>query len=669
MANELLKFKKGLYANLPTAMSAGTVYVTTDEQAMYVDISDSKRIRLGETVHFNTLADFQEFLKGTKPPYNPQAFYYIDSENALLKWVSSGGTYDPDVDGDGKGDSNGKWKQINSTSAITADLTALANRVTKIETDQVTQNTNIAANASAITRIDGEIGETDGSTAGSLWKAIKDNEAAIESNDADILSLNNNKLNVNDFNAYKTTTTSAIQAVNDKIGTDATAGTALGRIKALEDSNALKASQADLEKLNTTVYGSANGTLADSGLVKKVDALETNKANVSDFNALRDRVNGHDTDIAGLTTNLGPSNAQAGTGSAFARIKKLEDSVGGGSGLSSRLDEVEKVLNGDGTNPGLVDDVENIQQTIGTKGDAANKGTIYGDITALTNKNNTQDTAISQLEQALNNTDDGILKRLTAVETLADATDKEIGTKDSSITQTTVWAAIKANKDAAATNATKIGDANSGLTKKVNDNASKISTNSTAITNINNTIGTKDASITETTLWSAIKNNRDDIGELEQTIANEINAANGMTYKGGVSQYTALPSSNIKVGDTYVATQGFSYRDGDKTVQVYAGDLLVASGTETGGIITSNLKWTLVNTGYIQSHESKLGVTASAANTPAAINLTSHVAGAGVYGDLGKVTFTSDNLTVSSTYDQAINSGNININIVWEDFN
>lgn len=42
----ILNFKMGEYKNLPTTKVAGTVYVTTDEQAMYVDISNSKRIRM-----------------------------------------------------------------------------------------------------------------------------------------------------------------------------------------------------------------------------------------------------------------------------------------------------------------------------------------------------------------------------------------------------------------------------------------------------------------------------------------------------------------------------------------------------------------------------------------------------------------------------------------------
>jgi hypothetical protein len=47
---KMLQFKMGLHDALPTTGKAGTVYVTTDEKAMYVDISDTDRIRLGDII-------------------------------------------------------------------------------------------------------------------------------------------------------------------------------------------------------------------------------------------------------------------------------------------------------------------------------------------------------------------------------------------------------------------------------------------------------------------------------------------------------------------------------------------------------------------------------------------------------------------------------------------
>ena len=78
-------FKKGLLANLPEGYTEGTFYVTTDERAIYLDISDSARIRLG---------DFQEFanLDALQSNTNPSttALYYITDLNVLAKWNGAG---------------------------------------------------------------------------------------------------------------------------------------------------------------------------------------------------------------------------------------------------------------------------------------------------------------------------------------------------------------------------------------------------------------------------------------------------------------------------------------------------------------------------------------------------------------------------------------------------
>lgn len=688
MANELLKFKKGLYANLPETMSAGTIYVTTDEQAMYVDISDSKRIRLGETIHFATLADFQDFLGATQPPYNPQAFYYIDSENALLKWVSSGGTYNPDVDGDGTGDSKGTWKQINSTAAITAEINAVTNRVSAIETEQVTQNTNITNNTNAITRIDSEIGETDGSTEGSLWKAILANKTAIESNDTDITNLQNDKLDKTTFNTYKTEVTTAFNSINDRLGSSANTdntNTAFQRIEALEASNSTKAEAADVEELNKTVYGSADRTLKDTGLVKKVEVLETNSATKDELGEVVEDVNEHNTLITELRNDLGTTtDASNVTSTAFGRIKKLEEAVGDGTGesLSGRVQKLEETV-GDATN-GLVKDVDDIQTALGDKESPAD-GTIYKEIADIKAKDGQQDTSITEINKVLNGdasgstqaAKDGIVKRLTAVETQVNNLDAELGDKVDGTTGDTVWAAVKNAQDKGTANAAQIGTKGADVTgstlwEAVKNAQNSAANNSTEITNINNEIGNADGSEAGT-LWNAIKTNATDIDTLERTIANEINAANGMTYKGGVGPESDNEDiSDIiapAIGDTYVATNAFTFTQNGNIVQVYAGDLLVASGTETDGVITADLKWTVVNTGYIQSHEATLGV--AAITKGAQINLNSYVSTLGSNlnsGDLGKVKITSDNLLISSTYDESTKTSEITINAVWEDF-
>ncbi len=108
----ILNFRYGDFINLPTESEStlGTVFITTDEQAMYVDLPkivtnpETKeeetvvnRIRIGDII---TIATVEDLI----PPFSEGAFYYVEDRNALLRW------------------SGGEWKQINSTKAITDEL-------------------------------------------------------------------------------------------------------------------------------------------------------------------------------------------------------------------------------------------------------------------------------------------------------------------------------------------------------------------------------------------------------------------------------------------------------------------------------------------------------------------------------------------------------------------
>ena len=79
MANVM--FKKGLLASLPATYAAGTFYVTTDERAMYLDVDDSTRIRLGDFQEFETI----EALRANVNP-STSALYYVTGANCLAKW-------------------------------------------------------------------------------------------------------------------------------------------------------------------------------------------------------------------------------------------------------------------------------------------------------------------------------------------------------------------------------------------------------------------------------------------------------------------------------------------------------------------------------------------------------------------------------------------------------
>ena len=140
-------------------------------------------------------------------------------------------------------------------------------------------------------------------------------------------------------------------------------------------------------------------------------------------------------------------------------------------------------------------------------------------------------------------------------------------------------------------------------------------------------------------------------------IDEKIHAVNAMIYKGTVSSAADLPEIADKpaIGWTYkVATAG-TYGG----VSCDVGDLLIANGTETNGVITSNLKWDYVPSGDdtdTQHHVSVVDGSDTADivlgnNTGAATSKVTVVAGnaINVEGDATNKKITVSHETVSRT--------------------
>lgn len=111
MAN-LLNFKMGLQQGLAGAsLKGGTVYVTTDERAMYIDIDDNTRIRLGD---FRIVASFEE-LQNQSDSWATTCLYYVTGSNALAYYNGS------------------KWVLINDTEGLASNVEGLMATVAKIQ--------------------------------------------------------------------------------------------------------------------------------------------------------------------------------------------------------------------------------------------------------------------------------------------------------------------------------------------------------------------------------------------------------------------------------------------------------------------------------------------------------------------------------------------------------
>lgn len=87
---EYLQFKRGQLAGLKgTEITPGTVYITTDERAMYVDYTDGatpRRMRLGDYVEYATLA---ELTATASEHLSTTALYFVADGNMLLRYTGN----------------------------------------------------------------------------------------------------------------------------------------------------------------------------------------------------------------------------------------------------------------------------------------------------------------------------------------------------------------------------------------------------------------------------------------------------------------------------------------------------------------------------------------------------------------------------------------------------
>lgn len=116
----LLNFNYGLVKDLPSQITNGHLYITTDSQGLYVDLDD-KRHHISDFIQVANMDALNAL-----GSYSTKIFYYVEEGNALLKYTGVEGA---------------EWKQLNSTKALSDAIDALAARVKKNEDDIVALKT------------------------------------------------------------------------------------------------------------------------------------------------------------------------------------------------------------------------------------------------------------------------------------------------------------------------------------------------------------------------------------------------------------------------------------------------------------------------------------------------------------------------------------------------
>ena len=245
-------FKKGLVSKLPATYAEGTFYVTTDERAIYLDVSNEARIRLGD---FQEFATVEALTANTNP--SATALYYVTDINCLAKWDGS------------------KYVQINRDTGITSyEVTGTGNAVTAVAIDATGRKLILTKGATYMTAddVDDRISAKVGAIDGTVKKYVDDKTAGIAT-DASLTALTKRV----------ETAENNVNTLSDKVGTVPAGKTVVKMIEeaktaATYDDTAVKA---DIKK-NADAIGVLNGSGAGSVDKKITDAFNDFATKVSD---------------------------------------------------------------------------------------------------------------------------------------------------------------------------------------------------------------------------------------------------------------------------------------------------------------------------------------------------------------------------------------------------
>ena len=543
----MLKFKKGLWSKLPETKVEGTIYVTTDEKAMYVDISGSERIRLGDIIRVNTFNELQ-------PPFSNEAFYYVEASNALLKRVAITGE---------NSEVTYEWKQINSTQELTNRLTVVENQVATNKSDIGTLKTDVGTLKTDV----GTLKTTVGSSTYGLVKDVADLKTAIgmdQSGSAGGIGSTVAQL-VKDLNALE-----------DTVGTQGnTISEHTGKISALEAASATHALKTDVSAAKTAILGQTEGGADFNGTVKgayeKADAAKTQA----------------DKGVTDAAT--AKAAADAADSKAAAAQNKANQAYTLAEGKTTAA-EVETQIKAYGyaTTNEVATAKQQAIEAAKTAGDLAYAAkSIEGTVSSHENYITNTLKGDANVEGSIANAKKAGTDALTL-----------IGNADSGLTKTvnshTVALEILNGADTvngSVANAKKVGTAA----------ATQAETNRQNIASLTATVNKLDSDVnTDGSVKKQIKDATDALKTvLSDEIDADIRAANAMEYVGTIESASDIPASGVKNGATYVIGTSFgSYA---------AGDMLIAQGDENPdtGLI-ANPTWAHVKSGYDASLDQQL---------------------------------------------------------------
>lgn len=509
--NPYVKFKRGLQAALPSSIVDGTLYLTTDEGAIYLD-NENSRVRLGDVVAVQNIAA----LPADGPAYqaaNGMIMYYAKDENVLARWNGSGWTQ-INAAGLTKVLPSGSGNGVASVDVDPANSNVVkvtyTNFATKTQYDTLAQDvTELAEDLATLTGTggSGSIADRIAAVQGDTESTIADVEAVANQNQTDLSALTGR------VTALDHTTTGRVTKVeNDLSALQETV--AENHTAAL---NAAKAVQGDTTKTVADIAAEVASNDSDiSGLTGRMTAVEgvASKA-ASDISseaeralaaekAIQDELDATQGNVSADYNSLekieAKIKANAGNiSSNDADILALQNALNGESGLAARVGANEDaigLLNGAVTAAGSVKYTvaQEIAKVVGD-GDAADKFDTIVEIATWLSEHETdaigmqntitaQGGKITTIEDNLADLQETVVANASAAESAVEGLKTElIGDAESYLTLGALEDAVQAAQETATTakntangNSTAINTANQNIAKNADDIASLTTT-------------------------------------------------------------------------------------------------------------------------------------------------------------------------------------------------
>lgn len=527
-----IRFRQGSLAALANqAIANGSLWFTTDEGAIYLDVN-GERVRFGDYITVDAIANLPQAGHAYE-----SALYYAKAENVLARWDKT----------------NGKWVQLNaaglskivvngsgnvlSGATVTVDAETGA-KVLTFNTASVATSEELGGLKTRVQTLEGKMTKVEakladvaeGETVGGLISAAKtDLQGKIDAVDA--LA----DQGIADAAAAKSYAETEIGKTNGAVqGLTTRMGTAEGNIGTLQTDvtnlkNAVGEGGSVEERIEDAIE-TLTGTSADAaGTVTIHGALNAAAAAQS-------KADDNASAIQGLNTRLGTAEGDIDNLQAAVELLNKDDQTAGSVDYKI-AQEVAKILNDNDASD--IDTLQEIASWI--TNDTTGAASMAKDIADIKQKDQSQDTLISNLTTTVGNNKTAAEQAITNLETklVGDAENmKTMGALEDAV----VAAQTQANKGVADAAAAK------SYAEGVQGNVNGLTTRmTTAEGNITNLQGRMDQAEIDIDALELAQSNMDAAYKAADTALEEKLVGDATTYKTFGAAEDAIQGINTQI--------------------------------------------------------------------------------------------------------------------------